>query len=438
MIHKNQSFNRTNNFVHGTSEQNINFNNLIKEPSADKIVQVVRMWDNDFVLDVTHHEITEQSDLYDPAELSLDTTITKKIGDLTYRVTLTLKEQKYLYGESDSRQLLGWFSNVASTITHLAVMGLFAFYTPPMGIDADENEKRDQLFLMQQYLNASAEREFETKSTENVAEDKADNKEGGTGTRATGEEGSMGNPNSRDSNKRYGVAGPKDNQDPHIARSTLLREAAEFGMIGLLNVGAGGDPNSPTAIWGRDESLGTDPISARGNMWGDGIGDSFGGGGLGLSGIGEGGGGRGEGIGLGSIGTIGHGAGTGIGQGFGSGHGRLSGTHRPVAPKIRLGTTTINGRLPPEIIQRIVRQNFGRFRACYEGALRNNPNLQGRVSVRFIIGRDGSVANVGNGGSDLPDPSVVSCVIRSFYGLSFPEPKDGIVSVTYPIVFSPE
>ncbi len=43
--------------------------------------------------------------------------------------------------------------------------------------------------------------------------------------------------------------------------------------------------------------------AARGEMWGDEIGDSFGAGGLGLTGVGEGGGGRGEGIGLGSIGT---------------------------------------------------------------------------------------------------------------------------------------
>jgi len=161
----------------------------------------------------------------------------------------------------------------------------------------------------------------------------ADNKEGGTGTRAKGEEGSMGNPNTRSSGNRYGVQGPADNGDPYIARQAALREAAEFGMIGLMNSGAGGDPNAPTAPWGRDDSLGNnapgDPLSARGNLWGDGVGDAFGAGGLGMSGVGEGGGGRGEGgIGLGAIGTIGHGAGTGTGQGFGSGHGRLGGSHR--------------------------------------------------------------------------------------------------------------
>jgi hypothetical protein len=102
-----------------------------------------------------------------------------------------------------------------------------------------------------------------------------------------------------------------------------------------------------------------------------------------------------------------------------------------------LGITTVNGRLPSEVIQRIVRQNYGRFRLCYENGLRGNPSLQGRVSVRFVIGRDGSVSNVGNSGSDLPDQSVVQCVVRSYYGLSFPEPENGIVTVVYPIVFTP-
>ena len=155
----------------------------------------------------------------------------------------------------------------------------------------------------------------------------------------------MGNPNTKETGHRYGVQGPQDNPDPHIARQAALREAAEFGMIGLLNTGAGGDPNAPTAPWGRDDSLGNDPMSARGNMWGDSIGDSFGAGGLGLSGIGEGGGGRGEGIGLGSIGTLGHGAGTGTGQGFGSGHGRLGGSHSTRAPQVRMGATP--GQRPP-------------------------------------------------------------------------------------------
>ncbi|MDI1430519.1 AgmX/PglI C-terminal domain-containing protein [Polyangium sorediatum] len=324
-----------------------------------------------------------------------------------------------------------------SMAVHLGLLAAMAFFMPPLGATDEDGVSDDQKFMIQQFLNAAAEKEMEEKETEQVADNAADNKEGGTGTRAKGEEGSMGNPNTKSSGNRYGVQGPADNADPHIARQAALRDAAEFGMIGLLNSGAGGDPNAPTAPWGRDDSLGNDALSARGNMWGDNIGDSFGAGGLGLSGIGEGGGGRGEGIGLGSIGTIGHGAGTGTGQGFGSGHGRLSGSHRTKPPQVRMGATSVSGRLPPEVIQRIVRQNFGRFRLCYENGLRNNPNLQGRVGVRFVIGRDGAVSNVGNGGSDMPDGGVVSCVVRAFYGLSFPQPEGGIVTVVYPIMFSP-
>jgi hypothetical protein len=323
-----------------------------------------------------------------------------------------------------------------SFLAHGGLIAAMAFFVPPLGLTDDEDLDKDALFLMQQYLKAAAEREQEEKDPE-VVQENSDNKEGGTGTRAKGEEGSMGNPTTKATNKRYAVQGPKDNPDPHIARQAALREAMEFGMIGLLNTGAAGDPNAPTAPWGRDTSLGTDDISARGNMWGDEIGDAFGAGGLGLSGIGEGGGGRGEGIGLGNIGTLGHGAGTGTGQGFGAGHGRLGGSHKTSAPKVRMGATTVSGRLPPEVIQRIVRQNYGRFRMCYEQGLGRTPNLQGRVSARFVIGRDGSVSNVGNGGSDLPDSGVVSCVLSAFYGLSFPQPEGGIVTVVYPIMLEP-
>jgi len=322
-------------------------------------------------------------------------------------------------------------------LLHIGIVASMAFFMPKMGNDDAEAIDRDQLLLMQKMLNAAAEREDEKKETEQQPDQNADQKEGGTGQRAKGEEGSMGNPTTKDTNKRYGVQGPQDNADPHIARQAALKEAQEFGMIGLINVGAGGDPNAPTAPWGRDDSLGNDPLSARGNMWGDAIGDAFGAGGLGLSGVGEGGGGRGEGIGLGNVGTLGHGAGTGTGQGFGNGHGKLQGAHATKAPSLRQGATQVNGRLPPEVIQRIVRQNFGRFRLCYENGLRNNPTLSGRVSVKFVIDRSGAVSTAQDGGSELPDQGVISCVVRGFGNLSFPQPEGGMVTVVYPIMFNP-
>jgi len=35
--------------------------------------------------------------------------------------------------------------------------------------------------------------------------------------------------------------------------------------------------------------------------------------------------------------------------------------------------------------------SLGPARRCYAEGLARNPNLEGRVSVRFVIGRDGSV-----------------------------------------------
>jgi hypothetical protein len=323
-----------------------------------------------------------------------------------------------------------------SFLLHMGLVAVFAFFMPNMRGDDSEDLDRDQILMMQKLLNAAADREQEERQ-EDTQEVSADQKEGGTGTRAKGEEGSMGNPNTKDSGHKYGVQGPKDNPDPHLAKQAALQEAAQFGMIGLISTMGGGDPNAPTAPWGREESSGADEKSARGNMFGDTIGDSFGAGGLGLSGVGEGGGGRGEGIGLGNFGGLGHGAGTGTGQGIGNGRGRLGGGHQVKAPKLREGATQVNGRLPPEVIQRIVRQNFGRFRLCYENGMRNNPNLQGRVSVKFVIDRSGAVSMTADGGSDLPDQGVVQCVVRGFGNLSFPQPEGGMVTVVYPIMFNP-
>jgi hypothetical protein len=168
------------------------------------------------------------------------------------------------------------------------------------------------------------------------------------------------------------------------ARQAALREAAEFGMLGALgSYDAGIEP------WGREEgSLGNGTI------------------------------------GLGNIGTL------------GGGH-RDGGTSTNV-PRMRQGAVTVNGRLPPEVIQRIVRQNFGRFRLCYETGLRSNPSLQGRVAVKYTIDRDGSVKGAPqDGGSDLPDQGVVNCVIRGFQNLSYPQPEGGIVTVVFPLIFSP-
>ncbi|MFO0761704.1 MAG: AgmX/PglI C-terminal domain-containing protein [Byssovorax sp.] len=192
---------------------------------------------------------------------------------------------------------------------------------------------------------------------------------------------------------------------------TIARELSQldFGMIGALNraevPGAVGHFSNPAP------SLSMDSVGSAGS--------------LGLSGVGEGGGGLGFGSGHGRIGPIADGAGQ-------------AAQVRGPSPRIAMGSANVSGRLPPEVIQRIVRTQAGRLRRCYENGLRRDPSLAGRVTVRFLILANGEVGSAADGGSSLSDAGVVSCVVRGFQGLSFPAPESGSVTVTYPIVFAPE
>lgn len=110
-------------------------------------------------------------------------------------------------------------------------------------------------------------------------------------------------------------------------------------------------------------------------------------------------------------------------------------TRKP--PQVRAGDAGVSGRLPPEVIKRIVRQNFGRFRLCYENGLKKNPALEGKLVVAFVIGTDGGVSGVHKQSSTIADEGVNACVVASFRNLSFPQPEGGVVKVTYPIDFKP-
>lgn len=263
------------------------------------------------------------------------------------------------------------------------------------------------------------------------------------GERREGTAGKAGTSESRTKNRHFG-APSSPSKGTAMSAETELADARDFGLVSVLHaeLRSGPEQRDGASPWSAE-----DTIAAAGGLLGRTTGESEGIGGLALSGIGEGGGGTGRGIGLGLLGTVGHaeglaGLGTGgagvatSGQGFGSIGGRLGMGRAPRVISCGFGHHSWVGRLPPETVRRVVQSNFGRFRGCYQEGLLHNPALAGRVTARFVIGRDGAVSSVADGGSDLPDASVKACVIRAFYGLSFPQPEGGIVTVTYPIVFS--
>jgi len=329
-----------------------------------------------------------------------------------------------------------------AALVHSALFGIFAYYTPALTGDDSATGRDDQIVMMREYLLSAAEREHDRvdEQVHDQGEQGSDGPSGGA--RSIGAEGAMGKERAPVTHNRWGKAGDADKRDTMLDRARALDDARHSPLIGII-AQTSGDPSAPIAAWGLADAVGADPRSAMGNMFGASIGESAGFGGLGMSGTGESGGGKGQGIGLNMDFTgIGNGLGVpGDGSGIGGKKGCPGctlGPYVPHGPTVRPGVTTVNGHIPAEVIQRVVRNNFGRFRNCYMNGLRDNPSLEGRVVTRFTVDRQGMVSSAQDGGSTIQNAAVVSCVVKAFYSLSFPEHDGGIVTVIYPLALQPE
>jgi hypothetical protein len=341
--------------------------------------------------------------------------------------------------ESLRRSGAGYFAGSAAF--HAAIFATVALFAPALGAAEEDPLDPDRLALIQHLLNASAAREMERTPAEEAGSSGAS---APSGPKAAGPEGVAGNPRSTPSAAReahHSTLSP--DQDAAAARGRDLAEASRFGAVDLLlGIADGASLAGMPAAWDRP-ATGEDNAEAMGHLFGSTIGDALGTG-IGLHGPGEGGGGTANVLGLGGFGLGGRGGCddmpcSGDGGGIGHGRGQLGRGHVPSFKGPRYPKDVItNGHLPPEVIQRIVRQNDGRFRACYEQGLRANPSLTGRVTVKFVVDRAGAVALASDGGSDLPDEGVRRCVVSAFAALSFPAPASGMLTVSYPIVFNPE
>lgn len=93
------------------------------------------------------------------------------------------------------------------------------------------------------------------------------------------------------------------------------------------------------------------------------------------------------------------------------------------------------GKLDHDEVEGVVQVGYKLFAHCYRDGLERDPTLGGAVRLRFVIGMDGQVARVIDGGSDLPDEGVVACVAEGFFAMRFPKPAGGNVHLRYRIHF---
>jgi hypothetical protein len=84
-----------------------------------------------------------------------------------------------------------------------------------------------------------------------------------------------------------------------------------------------------------------------------------------------------------------------------------------------------------------VRARMGLIKACYENALKRNPSLKGRISIRFTILETGALADVAAAQNSLGSAEVAACITNTMRAWRTQFRPSGPVTVEYPFVFQP-
>jgi tetratricopeptide (TPR) repeat protein len=251
----------------------------------------------------------------------------------------------------------------------------------------------------------------------------SENKEGGTGTRAKGEEGSMGSAAAPAENQRFAKQAPHDHR--------ALAQAKEFALGDDLSSDAPRDapttaiepvlPSTvPLATAAASPPAESRPESAPAKVP------------SGLSAI--------RPKAAVALGTAGGGLAPRQAMGGGlasTGAGRISGSvDYAIAPK---GVASIGGfSLAGGSIgnaARVVAGMRAGFRNCYQRGLGEAPDSAGRINLTVRVGAGGEVAEATpHATGDLPD-SVIACVVARVRAAQFDAPEGGSVIINVPVTF---
>jgi TonB family protein len=290
------------------------------------------------------------------------------------------------------------------------MLGLVYQFSPP--------KTENDMMIPEERLVELMLKEEEPPPPEEKKDDKEKNEDAGEGAKAKEEEGKVGKEEAK----------LKEAKGEKVASPVQSREVAEnAGLLGALN-----DPSNQLTS-GLDASL----SSGIGGLIGI-AGTQGGFGGLGARGTGFGGGGTANG--LGGLGARGSGlGGSGTGKGGGEfGQGGSLGTKGTTTVSASTGEPIILGGLDRSLIDAVIKRKMSQIRYCYQRELQKNPQLNGKLTIKFTIAKDGAVSQAGVKSSSMGNPAVDQCVVQRFYQMQFPEPKGGgIVVVSYPFIFSP-
>jgi hypothetical protein len=96
----------------------------------------------------------------------------------------------------------------------------------------------------------------------------------------------------------------------------------------------------------------------------------------------------------------------------------------------------ITGGLDREVIAQYIKSKLGEILYCYERQLSANPDLYGKVAIKFQIAGTGNVETQRIGDTTLKNATVEGCILQRVAKWKFPTPEGGTkVLVTYPFLF---
>lgn len=214
---------------------------------------------------------------------------------------------------------------------------------------------------------------------------------------------------------------PRDPEaEARAAAERRARLAADVQKMGVLKIlGAKGDNGSVAdLVKGGDVSGDADKVFAQVG----GVGVATTGGGLRSKGAG----GSGSLRGGGSLRASGPGE---VGTGERGGERAVKGIVKDSAP------TDVDGSLDPSVIAREIRGRLGAIKACYEAGLKRNPNIGGKLQLRFEVSTVGKVTSADIENDTMHDEEVASCIKSRVMTWRFPAPSGGSVQFSYPFIF---
>ncbi len=204
-------------------------------------------------------------------------------------------------------------------------------------------------------------------------------------------------------------------------RARLEQQVSQMGVLKMLTAkGQGG----AMADLMKGGDPGSDADKVFGQIGGVGVGATN----NGLRAV-KGGGGTGLSRGIDGLRASGPSEGIGTGE---KGEQKVRGMIREAAPQ-----DLDSAELDPNAVAAKIRQYKGALVACYESALKRNPSLSGKVTLRFTVNKVGKVSKAEIETDTMHDDDVNRCIIERASNWRFPPPQGGgeEVQFAYPFIF---